>query len=201
VDRNPQHRPGPASQAGDRVTDGPPDPPSDGRGVVVFMTGLSGAGKSTIAEALADRLRAAGREVSILDGDELRKHLSADLGFDRASRDRQVRRAAELAAADAADGKVVIAALMAPFDSARRDARGVVSPVARFVLVHVAAPLEVAEARDPKGLYRRARAGELGNFIGIDEPYEAPADADVVIDTTVTSVDDAVESLLRALSE
>ena len=165
------------------------------RGVVVFMAGLSGAGKSTIAEALAARLRAEGREVTILDGDELRKHLSADLGFDRGSRDRQVRRAAELAAAEAADGKVVIAALMAPFDAARRDARAVVEPVARFLLVHVAAPLEIAEARDPKGLYRRARAGEIRDFIGVDVLFEPPDDADVVIDTTTMSVDEAVELL------
>jgi sulfate adenylyltransferase len=168
-------------------------------GAVLFMAGLSGAGKSTIAEALADRLRAAGRDVSILDGDELRKHLSADLGFDRASRDRQVRRAAELAAADAAEGKVVIAALMSPFDAARRDARAVVETVAPFLLVYVAAPLEVAEARDPKGLYRRARAGELQNFIGLDLPFETPTDPDLVIDTSTTTVDDAVALLVDAL--
>lgn len=178
---------------GTRSVESPP-------GVVVFMTGLSGAGKSTIATALAARLREAGREVSIIDGDELRKHLSADLGFDRASRDRQVRRAAELAAADAADGNVVIAALMAPFDAARRDARRVVDPVARFLLVHVAAPLDVAEARDPKGLYQRARAGDIQDFIGIDIPFEPPSDADVVIDTTVESVDAAVERLRDAIS-
>ncbi|HJP89129.1 MAG TPA: adenylyl-sulfate kinase [Candidatus Limnocylindrales bacterium] len=168
-------------------------------GVVLFMAGLSGAGKSTIASALADRLRAAGRDVSILDGDELRKHLSADLGFDRASRDRQVRRAAELAASEAADGKVVIAALMSPFDAARRDARAVVEPVARFLLVHVAAPLEIAEGRDPKGLYRRARAGELRDFIGLDVPFERPMDADITIDTTSTTVEEAVERLLGAI--
>jgi sulfate adenylyltransferase len=159
------------------------------------MTGLSGAGKSTIAEALAARLREAGREVTVLDGDELRKHLSADLGFDRASRDRQVRRAAELAADQAARDTVVIAALMAPFDAARREARAIVEPVARFLLVHVAAPLEVAEARDPKGLYRRARGGELADFIGIDVPFEPPTDADVVIDTTVESADSAAKRL------
>lgn len=174
-------------------------PHAERRGIVVFMTGLSGAGKSTIAQALAERLRAAGREVSILDGDELRKHLSSDLGFDRASRDRQVRRAAELAAAEAAGGKIVIAALMAPFDAARRDARAVVEPVARFLLVHVAAPLEVAEARDPKGLYRRARAGELRDFIGLDVPFEPPTDSDTTIDTSVTSVEAAADRLVAAV--
>jgi sulfate adenylyltransferase len=173
----------------------------DRRGAVVFMTGLSGAGKSTIAEALATRLRAAGRSVSVLDGDELRKHLSADLGFDRGSRDRQVGRAAELAAAGAADGKIVIAALMAPFDTARRDARAVVQSVAPFLLVHIAAPLDVAEARDPKGLYRRARAGELRDFIGLDVPFESPTDAEVSIDTTSTTVNDAVEQIIAAVDE
>lgn len=164
------------------------------------MTGLSGAGKSTIAEALAARLHEAGRDVTVLDGDELRKHLSADLGFDRASRDRQVRRAAELAAGEAAQGKVVIAALMAPFDAARREARAIVEPVARFLLVHVAAPLEVAEARDPKGLYRRARAGELWDFIGLDIPFEPPTDAEVIIDTTAMDASNAADVLLVAIS-
>jgi adenylyl-sulfate kinase len=169
------------------------------RGIVLFMTGLSGAGKSTIAEALAERLRASGREVSILDGDELRKRISADLGFDRSSRDRQVRRAAELGATDAAQGKVVIAALMAPYDAARREARSIVEPVAPFLLVHVAAPLAVAEARDPKGLYRRARAGELTDFIGLDAPYEAPEDAEIVIDTASASIAEAVARLESAI--
>jgi adenylyl-sulfate kinase len=163
------------------------------------MTGLSGAGKSTIAEALAAQLRATGRDVSILDGDELRKRISADLGFDRASRDRQVRRAAEIGAADAAAGKVVIAALMAPYDAARREARSIVEPVAPFLLVHVSAPLEIAEARDPKGLYRRARAGELTDFIGLDAPYEAPENADLVIDTSLVSVAESVARLQSAI--
>ena len=168
------------------------------RGAVVFMTGLSGAGKSTIAEALAASLRADGREVTILDGDELRKHLSADLGFDAASREANVRRAAELAARFAADGQVVICALIAPFERSRAEARSIVETAAPFLLVWVRTPLEVAEARDPKGLYRRVRAGEIADFTGIDSPYEEPANADLVIDTTTVPVDDAVISI-RAL--
>ena len=161
-------------------------------GVVVFLTGLSGAGKSTIAEALAADLRATGREVSIIDGDVLRQHVSADLGFDAASREANVRRAAELAAARASEGQVVISALIAPFERSRREARAIVEKTAPFLLVFVSTPLDVAEARDPKGLYRRARAGEIADFTGIDSPFEAPMDADLVIDTSVTPVPDSV---------
>ena len=172
--------------------------PPGARGAVVFLTGLSGSGKSTIAEALAADLRAAGREVSIVDGDVLRQHVSADLGYDAASREANVRRAAELAAGFAADGQIVISALIAPFERSRREARAIVESVAPFLLVYVSTPLEVAEARDPKGLYRRARAGEIPDFTGIDSPYEAPPDADLVVDTSVTPVAESV-ALIRAL--
>jgi adenylyl-sulfate kinase len=170
-----------------------------GSGAVVFLTGLSGAGKSTIAEALAADLRAAGRDVSIVDGDVLRQQVSAELGFDAASREANVRRAAEMAASSAAKGDIVISALIAPFERSRLEARGIVEPVAKFLLVFVRTPLEVAEARDPKGLYKRARAGEIPDFTGIDSPYEAPTDADLVIDTTTTSVPQAVALIRGAL--
>jgi adenylyl-sulfate kinase len=170
-----------------------------GSGAVVFLTGLSGAGKSTIAEALAADLRAAGRDVSIVDGDVLRQQVSADLGFDAASREANVRRAAEMAASSAAKGDIVISALIAPFERSRLEARGIVEPVAKFLLVFVRTPLEVAEARDPKGLYKRARAGEIPDFTGIDSPYEAPTDADLVIDTTTTSVPQGVALIRGAL--
>ena len=171
-----------------------------GAGAVVFLTGLSGAGKSTIAEALATRLRDAGREVTIIDGDVLRQHVSADLGFDAVSRETNVRRAAELATELAAAGQVVISALIAPFERSRRDARHVVEAVAPFLLVYVSTPLEIAEARDPKGLYRRARAGEIADFTGIDSPYEPPGFADLVLDTSVTPVEESVDRI-RALLE
>jgi len=171
------------------------------RGAVVFLTGLSGAGKSTIATALAEALRSAGRpDVSIIDGDVLRQQLTADLGFDRASRERNVEQAATLAAERAGRGELAITALIAPFTSARRRARELIEPVAPFLLVFVHAPLDVAEERDPKGLYRRARAGEIPDFTGIDSPYEAPDDADLTIDTTRTSVPEAV-TLIRAALE
>lgn len=167
-------------------------------GAVVWLTGLSGAGKSTIADALAASLRADGHEVSIIDGDELRR-VSAHLGFDAASREANVRRAAELAEERAREGQVVIAALIAPFEGSRRDAREHVTRSAPFLLIWVRTPLEVAEARDPKGLYARARAGEIADFTGIDSPYEEPTDADLVIDTTVTDVPEAVRRIRAVL--
>jgi sulfate adenylyltransferase len=168
-------------------------------GAVIFLTGLSGSGKSTIAEAFAARLRARGRPVSIVDGDVLRAFDAAPLGYDRASREANVRRAAEIAAAWAAEGQVVIAALIAPFETSRAAARSIVEGAAPFVLAYVSTPLEVAEARDPKGLYRRARAGEIQEFTGIDSPYEPPLDADVVLDTTKLSVEACVDALEQAL--
>jgi sulfate adenylyltransferase len=168
-------------------------------GPVVYLTGLSGSGKSTIAEAFAASLRADGQRAEIIDGDVLRDRDSTPLGFDRAARELQMRRAAALAAELAVSGATVISALISPFETARREAREVIEASgAPFFLVHVSTPLEVAEARDPKGHYRRARAGEIRDFTGIDSPYDVPTDADLVIDTTTVSVDEAV-ALVRAL--
>jgi sulfate adenylyltransferase len=183
------------------------DSPSDGSapggpalgGAVVFLTGLSGAGKSTIAEALAAELRAAGEPVTVLDGDELRKHMSADLGFDQASREANVQRAAEIAAQLAGEGQIVVGALISPFDRSRKRARELVAAAAPFLLVYVRTPLDVAEARDPKGLYKRARAGEIPDFTGIDSPYEEPDDAELVIETVTTPVPQAVALIREAL--
>jgi sulfate adenylyltransferase len=172
----------------------------DRRGAVVFLTGLSGSGKSTIAAALAADLRAAGRSVTLIDGDELRRSVSADLGFDRAAREANIQRAAALALERARGGAVAITALIAPFERPRRLARQAVCAAGLpFVLVYVRTPLEVAEARDVKGLYARARAGEIADFTGISSPYEEPSDADVVIDTTETAVAEAVAAIVAAL--
>ena len=170
------------------------------RGAVVFLTGLSGAGKSTIAEALVESLHQDERDATIIDGDVLRQHVSADLGFDAASREANVRRAAELAAQFASNDQIVISALIAPFERSRREARKIVGTVAPFLIVYLSTPLEVAEARDPKGLYRRARAGEIPDFTGIDSPYEPPLDADLVLDTSITPVAESV-ARIRALLE
>lgn len=171
-----------------------------GAGPVVYLTGLSGSGKSTIAEALAASLRAEGRSVEIVDGDVLRARDATTLGFDRASREAQMARAATMAAELARDGTTVISALISPFEAARRAARDVIEASgAPYLLVFVRTPLEVAEARDPKGHYRRARAGEIRDFTGIDSPYEEPAEPDLVIDTVSTSVPEAVEAIRRRL--
>ena len=167
-------------------------------GAVVFLTGLSGAGKSTIADALAADLAAAGHDVSIIDGDELRR-LAAHLGFDASSREANIRHAATLAEERARDGQVAIAALIAPFERSRREAREIVETSSPFMLVWIRTPLAVAESRDPKGLYKRARAGEIRDFTGIDSPYEEPTDADLVIDTATTPVVDAVALIRFAL--
>jgi sulfate adenylyltransferase len=172
------------------------------RGAVVFFTGLSGAGKTTIATALVARLEAEGRPATVLDADELRRRHYPDLGYDTASREASVRRTAELAAQLARDGQVAVAAIIAPFERARREARDIAAAAAEsaaFLLVYIRTPLEVAEARDPKGLYARARAGEIREFTGIDSPYEEPADADLVIDTTTTAVPAAVDAIIVAL--
>ena len=167
----------------------------------MYLTGLSGSGKSTIAEALARSLRADGRTVEIVDGDVLRARDATALGFDRATRELQLARAAVMAADRAAAGTTVISALISPFEGARLSAREVIEASgARFVLVYVRTPLEVAEARDPKGHYRRARAGEIRDFTGIDSPYEEPPDADLVIDTVTTAVPEAVTAIRGLLA-
>jgi len=170
------------------------------RGAVVFFTGLSGSGKSTIARALGDDLEDRdSRRVTLLDGDEVRQHLSADLGFDAASREMNIERIAYVAALIAAHGGVAIAAPIAPFATGRQLARSLAQPHGEFLLVYLSTPLEVCEARDRKGWYAQARAGLVGDFTGISSPYEAPDDADVVIDTTSTDVADAVRVVREAL--
>ena len=166
-----------------------------GQGLVVLLTGLSGSGKSTIARALAHELEKE-RPVTLLDGDEVHQMLSAGLGFDRAAREMNIRRIGYVAGLIAQHGGTVIAAPIAPFDDSRAYLRGQAEKHGRFLLIHVATSLEVCEARDRKGLYARARAGEIDDFTGISSPYEIPDDADLTIDTTNVSVDDAVQEIL-----
>ena len=174
--------------------------PAEGAGAVVFFTGLSGSGKSTIARALADELADEGpRRVTLLDGDEVRQHLSRGLGFDAASREINVDRIAWVASLVAAHGGIAVAAPIAPFTAGRRNARALVEAHGIFLLVWVSTPLDVCEARDRKGLYAKARAGEVDDFTGISSPYEEPDDADVVIDTTTTTIDEATAMIVAAL--
>lgn len=180
-----------------------PEPSAGGTpapGAVVFLTGLSGSGKSTIARALVERLqRADARPVTLLDGDDVRRLLSSGLGFSRQDRELNVRRLGWVASLVSKSGGVAVCAPIAPFESTRQEVRAMAEPVGSFVLVHVATSLEVCEARDRKGLYARARAGDVPDFTGIGSPYEPPLDADLVLDTATTPVDDAVDSILAAM--
>ncbi|MEV4812705.1 adenylyl-sulfate kinase [Micromonospora avicenniae] len=178
-------------------------PPRRYRGLVVFLTGLSGSGKSTIARGLSDALREGGeRTVTLLDGDVVRRELSAGLGFSKADRDLNVRRIGWVAAEIARHRGVAICCPIAPYAAARATAREMaLAAGAGFVLVHVATPLEVCEQRDRKGLYARARAGLVTGMTGVDDPYEEPTDADLVLDTSDLTVDEAVQAVLHHLTE
>ena len=170
-------------------------------GVVVLFTGLSGSGKSTVARALVTRI-AEQRPVTLLDGDVVRTHLSRGLGFSREDRDTNVRRIGWVAAEVAKHGGVAVCAPIAPYDDTRRWVRRTVEAAAgpgSFVLVWVSTPLDVCEQRDVKGLYAKARAGEIVGFTGIDDPYDAPADAEVVIDTSAMSLDAAVDAVFATI--
>jgi sulfate adenylyltransferase len=176
-------------------------PPRSERGFVLFLTGLSGSGKSTIARDLRDVLTERGdRRVSLLDGDLVRQLLSAGLTFSREDRDLNVTRIGFVAAEVARHGGIAICAPIAPFAHTRARVREMVSEVGDFLLIHVATPLEVCEARDRKGLYAQARAGLIGQFTGISDPYEDPADADLVIDTSLLTEPEAVAAVLRMLT-
>lgn len=169
-------------------------------GVFVLLTGLSGSGKSTIARALREELIIRGRSVTLLDGDQVRRELSAGLGFSPEDRDTNVRRIGWVGAEIAAHGGTVVACPIAPYDATRKAVRQMVEKAgARMVLVHVATPLAECERRDRKGLYAKARAGELPDFTGISAPYEAPEDADLVIDTSEVAVADAVARIVTEL--
>jgi sulfate adenylyltransferase len=176
-------------------------PPRAARGLVVFCTGLSGSGKSTLARDLRDALLERGdRTVSLLDGDLLRRLLSAGLTFSREDRDLNIARIGFVAAEVARHGGIAICAPIAPYAAARARVRQLVSEVGDFILVHVSTPLEVCEARDRKGLYAQARAGTITSFTGISDPYEEPRDADLTIDTSVTSRPEAVAAVLGYLT-
>jgi bifunctional enzyme CysN/CysC len=164
------------------------------RGAVIWLTGLSGSGKSTLAMALERELFAKGRQVYVLDGDALRSGLNNDLGFGPEQRVENIRRTAEVARLFADAGLIVVTSLISPYAAEREKARNIVGT--HFREIYVKADLATCEARDPKGLYARARAGEIRNFTGIDAPYEAPAAADLVIDTSATSPEAALRDLV-----
>lgn len=175
-------------------------PPRPRRGLVLMFSGLSGSGKSTLARDLAEWLQEhTERTVTLLDGDVVRTMLSSGLGFDRAARELNVLRIGFVASEVARHGGVAICSPIAPFASARDAVREMASAVGDFVLVHVDTPLAECERRDLKGLYARARAGQVAEFTGISSPYEVPEDADLRIDTSVTSRDEALGELVAHL--
>lgn len=175
-------------------------PPRAERGLVVFFTGLSGAGKSTLARLLADHVAVTGeRTVSLLDGDEVRRLLSAGLGFDAAGRDLNIRRIGWVAAQIARHGGMAVCAPIAPYEDTRQVVRHMVEEVGDFVLVHVATSLADCEARDVKGLYARARAGQITGFTGIDDPYEVPPFPDLTVDTAGADPRQSLDGVLTHL--
>ncbi len=176
-------------------------PPPGEQGVVLFFTGLSGSGKSTVARAVMDHLlEEGGRTITSLDGDVVRRTLSAGLTFSKADRDTQVRRIGWVAAEISRHGGLAVCSPIAPFDATRKEVRALVEDAGgAFFLVHVATPLEECERRDRKGMYAKARSGEIPEFTGISSPYEEPEDAALRIDTTGRSIEDCRDEVLAAV--
>jgi sulfate adenylyltransferase len=175
-------------------------PPRSSQGFTVFLTGLSGAGKSTIANALRVKLLELGdRGVALLDGDLVRKHLSSELGFSKEHRDLNIRRIGFVASEITRAGGVAICAPIAPYNAVRTQVREMIEPWGGFVLVHVATPIEVCEQRDRKGMYAKARAGIVKEFTGVSDPYEIPEDSDVTVDTSAATPEEAVREVLMYL--
>ncbi len=168
------------------------------RGFTVWFTGLSGAGKTTIAEALAPELRARGLRVESLDGDVVRQNLSKGLGFSKEDRDTNILRIGFVAHLLSRNGVAVLASAISPYREIRDQVRG---QIGDFVEVFVKCPLDVLVARDVKGLYAKALRGEIANFTGVSDPYEEPLRADVVAETDRESVEDSVTKVLRVLEE
>jgi sulfate adenylyltransferase len=175
-------------------------PPRSRQGFTIFFTGLSGSGKSTIANALLVKLlEMGGRQVTLLDGDLVRKHLSSELGFSKEHRDINIRRIGYVASEITKNGGTAICAPIAPYDSIRKEVRQMIEPHGGFILVHVATSLEECERRDRKGLYAKARAGILTQFTGISDPYETPEDATLTLQTEALTVDAAADEVVEFL--
>jgi sulfate adenylyltransferase len=172
------------------------------QGFTVFFTGLSGSGKSTIANVLLSKLlELGGRPITILDGDLVRKNLSSELGFSKEHRDINIRRIGYVASEITKHRGIAICAPIAPYDATRKDVRGMIAPHGGFILVHVITSVEECEKRDRKGLYAKARAGIIKEFTGISDPYDVPADAEVVIDTTKLSAEEAAQEIYLRLEK
>ncbi|MFW6133571.1 MAG: adenylyl-sulfate kinase, partial [Planctomycetota bacterium] len=175
-------------------------PPRSKQGFTVFFTGLSGSGKSTIANVLLIKLlEMGGRPVTLLDGDIVRKNLSSELGFSKEHRDINIRRIGFVASEITKNGGIAICAPIAPYDSIRKENKSLISAGGGYILVHVATSLEVCEQRDTKGLYAKARAGIIKEFTGISDPYEEPDDADLTLDTVETNPEQCAQQVILHL--
>src|SRR5689334_20523511 len=167
-------------------------------GFTLWFTGLSGAGKSTISERVYAKLREAGAKVELLDGDVVRTHLSKGLGFSKEDRDTNIRRIGFVCELLSRNGVIAIAAAISPYRSVRDEIR---SRVRKFVEIHVTCPMDVLMKRDVKGLYRRALAGEISHFTGIDDPYEPPLAPEVLVDSSEMSPEEAALKILETLKQ
>jgi sulfate adenylyltransferase len=177
-------------------------PPRKDQGFTLFFTGLSGAGKSTIANVLLVKLlERGGRPVTLLDGDVVRKHLSSELGFSKEHRDINIRRIGYVASEITKNGGIAICAPIAPYDSVRKEVRAMIEPSGGFLLIHLATPLDVCEGRDRKGMYAKARQGIIKEFTGISDPYEEPKDAEMKIDTSELSPEEAAQEIVLHLEK
>ncbi len=175
------------------------NPPKHRQGLTIWFTGLSGSGKSTVAHALVERLAEFGRDVSLLDGDEIRTHLSKGLGFSKEDRDANINRVGYVAGLVAQHGGTTLCSVISPYRATRDNARQ--STKGNFVEVYCDTPIEVCEQRDVKGLYAKARAGEIKGFTGVDDPYEAPLNPEVVLDTSKLSVQECADRMIDKLIE
>lgn len=172
---------------------------TDRKGFTLWFTGLSGSGKSTLAQFLTPILKERGCNVEVLDGDEVRENLSKGLGFSKEDRDTNIRRIGYVARLLSRNGACAITAAISPYTSVRDEVRSMTE--ATFVEVYVEAPLEVVEERDTKGLYKKARAGEIKNFTGISDPYEAPENAEVTVHTGSETIEESSTRILSYLEE
>ncbi|MCC0175748.1 adenylyl-sulfate kinase [Waterburya agarophytonicola K14] len=168
------------------------------RGVAVWFTGFSGAGKSTIADALTEKLKTEGYQLEVLDGDEIRENLTKDLGFSKEDRDTNIRRIGFVAKLLARNGVIVLVPVISPYRAIREEMR---ANIDNFLEVFVNAPLSVCEDRDVKGLYKQVRAGKIKQFTGIDDPYEPPANPEIECRTDLEELSESVDKIFNKLKE
>lgn len=170
------------------------------KGACIWLTGLSGSGKSTIAKALVDKLFEMGCQTKVLDGDNIRHGLCSDLGFSSEDRSENIRRIAEVAKLFVHNGTIVICAFISPFQKDRDFARSIIDE-GHFFETYINCDIEVCKERDPKGLYKKALAGEITGFTGIDSPYEIPNRPEIVIDTSIVEVEETINEIICILAQ